>query len=295
MQYDLTLHDTAALFRLLADDNDLLLTTDAQGFVRNAPAELFAALSPGGQALIPPHIGDCFAPEHLPAIREALMAPAGRPGEWIEVRARHDKHRWFALRIAVLCASDGGGAIALLRSREETRSLEEALFAARMTDPLTGLTNRAALIAMLDHLCATRAPGSLALFALDHLRAVNLREGHSAGDCLLVAFADYLRSMVGSADIVSRAGGETFAVLLPDTGPHRAQLAGERILAGLKRVGQGAGGDTHQLAASAGIAALGQSRDRTLAAAETALFLARAAGGKCVLEAGRLPQGIRAA
>ena len=289
MRSELTLRDTAALVRLLKGSDDILLTADARGFLRDAPPPSCDLPFSGRGALLPLHLTDCFASEHGNAIRHAMGGPAGEPSDWFEVRMRDG--RWYALRITVLGKRQGGGVVALLRSRSESRSLEERLFAARMTDALTGLTNRSAFMAMLDHLCARRSCGSLVLLAIDHFRAVNLRHGHSAGDRMLAVFADYLRELARCDDIVSRIGGETFAILLPDTGLHRAEPVAARIIRTLSALAPQVPCGSFPLTASAGLSDISTNSDATLASAETALFLARARGGNCLCG----PQAARAA
>ena len=112
-----------------------------------------------------------------------------------------------------------------MRCIEERRSFESRLFAATMTDTLTGLTNRRAFVAMLRHLVAHGARGSVAMFDIDHFRALNLRHGQSAGDEVLAGFAQLLRTLTRPDDIISRVGGESFAVLMPDTTPEQAGSA----------------------------------------------------------------------
>ncbi|MGA2162898.1 MAG: GGDEF domain-containing protein [Solirubrobacteraceae bacterium] len=51
---------------------------------------------------------------------------------------------------------------------------------------------------------------------VDDLKAVNDSEGHLAGDSLLVAVADSLRSCLRSYDLIMRYGGDEFMCALPD-------------------------------------------------------------------------------
>jgi diguanylate cyclase (GGDEF)-like protein len=84
-------------------------------------------------------------------------------------------------------------------------------------DPLTGLPNRRQL---LERATAQLARGAtdgvtaLLLIDLNHFKEVNDTLGHAAGDRVLIAVAERLRSAVRSADLVARLGGDEFAVLL---------------------------------------------------------------------------------
>jgi diguanylate cyclase (GGDEF)-like protein len=84
-----------------------------------------------------------------------------------------------------------------------------------LTDPLTGLANRAAfsatLISMLEDDSAD--PLALVLIDLDGFKAVNDTQGHDAGDELLVEIASLLRRIVPATGLVARLGGDEFAVI----------------------------------------------------------------------------------
>lgn len=98
---------------------------------------------------------------------------------------------------------------ALVRTREELR--ESAL-----SDPLTGAANRGALTRALQR--ALRRGGGhdvvVALLDVEGVADVNDRCGHAAGDAVLVAVADRIRSSVRGSDLVARWAGDEFAVLL---------------------------------------------------------------------------------
>jgi GGDEF domain-containing protein len=94
-----------------------------------------------------------------------------------------------------------------MRSIDERRCLEEQLFTAAMTDPLTGLTNRQAFIAMLQHLVDQRIDGCLAVFDIDHFRAINMQYGQFAGDDVLVVFAELVRDMMRKQEFWTAGSG----------------------------------------------------------------------------------------
>ena len=85
-------------------------------------------------------------------------------------------------------------------------------------DPLTGLANRRVFADQLDRALLRRpSVGVAVLFCdLDGFKAVNDRYGHDAGDELLRASADRLRSCLRAGDVLARLGGDEFAVLLPE-------------------------------------------------------------------------------
>jgi diguanylate cyclase (GGDEF)-like protein len=64
---------------------------------------------------------------------------------------------------------------------------------------------------------------------VDGLKSVNDTMGHDAGDQLIQATAAALMSIFRAADVVSRIGGDEFAVLLPHTDQETAQEAVDRI------------------------------------------------------------------
>ena len=85
-----------------------------------------------------------------------------------------------------------------------------------LTDVLTGLPNRRALIADLDEAVARAGPDAtelLALFDLDGFKQYNDTFGHPAGDALLIRLGERLADAVGADSIAYRMGGDEFCVL----------------------------------------------------------------------------------
>lgn len=285
MKMKFTGRESSALYRLLADTtSDIILKTDRKGFIVHAsPALERLGISLPGM-LIGPHIQDLADPACAAAIEGQHEAAIGgrQTPDWIEFPARtcDDSERWFEIRMRGLANERGQiyGALSIMRSIEERRSFEEQLFAAAMTDPLTRLTNRRAFIAMLQHIVSEEMGGCLALFSLDHLKAINMKYGQSAGDEALMAFSDVLRSRFRSQDIISRVGGESLGVLLPDVTAEEAEAICQRIIDALSQKRPIAGAGTIAITASAGVARIAGSVDDTLKRAEMALFFAKAAG-----------------
>lgn len=92
-----------------------------------------------------------------------------------------------------------------------TRSTAQA-----RTDQLTGLPNRAAVMAVLDHRLGhgfRPSDVTVMLIDLDGFKIVNDTHGHQAGDQLLVEVGGRIRAVVGQDSLVGRLGGDEFLVV----------------------------------------------------------------------------------
>lgn len=102
-----------------------------------------------------------------------------------------------------------------------------------ITDPLTGLLNRRyfqeRLVEEVDRATRHGHPLSLIMIDIDHFKSYNDANGHPAGDKALMLTGRSLRGSIRAIDVVSRFGGEEFAVILPETRKQEAVEIGERI------------------------------------------------------------------
>lgn len=100
-------------------------------------------------------------------------------------------------------------------------------------DALTGLVNRRVLSDKLEQeiiqSTEQKDPLSVLLFDLDLFKRVNDTYGHHAGDTVLQAFSEILRSHCGDNHLVGRYGGEEFLAILPKTNVEHARDLAEKI------------------------------------------------------------------
>jgi diguanylate cyclase (GGDEF)-like protein len=101
----------------------------------------------------------------------------------------------------------------------ERFALQTDLAHAARYDELTGLPNRRLFQDRMRLALARsrRGHGGAVMFIdLDDFKCVNDRYGHAAGDQLLQAVAQRIKSCVREADTVARLGGDEFVVLLEE-------------------------------------------------------------------------------
>jgi len=181
------------------------------------------------------------------------------------------------------------------RQTAELERVNESLLAAlnevsrvARTDGLTGLANRRSFDEQLQDLLmrAQRrgAPLALVLFDLDHFKRVNDQYGHPVGDQLLKDFAHALTTSVREAHLVSRVGGEEFAVLLPGA----TWTDAERVALRVQERAHQSGLLTTASAGISGYPVDGVSTTELLRAADWALYAAKRAGRNRVLCAASL-------
>ena len=169
------------------------------------------------------------------------------------------------------------------------------------TDALTGLGNHGAFQRDLGHAIEVangragpdRSGLTVLMMDLDDFKAYNDRHGHPAGDALLHRAAAAIYGAVRSDDRVYRYGGDEFALVLPGTTAAQAARLGERIR---RTVAQLTVEDPCPVSITIGVASLprdGVDRPTLIAAADTALYYGKRAGGARVVRAGELPGDVQ--
>ena len=213
-------------------------------------------------------VGALVGLDRLPASREPRLAPATE---------------------AALLRALEPGAIALDNALRVARA--EAL---SVTDDLTQLYNSRYLSQVLrrETKRASRSgrPLSLLFIDLDGFKSINDTHGHLYGSRALVEAAGLIRLSARETDVVSRFGGDEFALILPDTGSEGAAAVGERIRDRISahRFLQGDGLDIH-LTVSVGVATLpdvAASTEGLIQAADEAMYHVKEHGKNGIYIAG---------
>jgi diguanylate cyclase (GGDEF)-like protein len=158
-----------------------------------------------------------------------------------------------------------------------------------ITDLLTGLYNRRGFeeLGQREILRSKRtsAPLSLLVVDVDFLKQVNDEIGHSAGDLMIKSVANCCKSTFRQMDLVSRFGGDEFAILLPDTPLDHAHEAAERLRQMISSTPLQIQGTEVHLSISVGLAGLIKDQDtiNTLFdRADKALYRAKKSGRNSV-------------
>lgn len=107
-----------------------------------------------------------------------------------------------------------------------------------ITDPLMNIYNRRYLDLRLEQELSRSKRNesnlSIILIDLDHFKNINDTYGHQVGDLVLRKFADILRSIKRTSDVLIRYGGEEILIIAPDSDLEDAVILCERISETLK-------------------------------------------------------------
>ena len=154
--------------------------------------------------------------------------------------------------IALLVLVPAASTAILLAVRERLERERDALRASALSDPLTGVANRRALLARIEYEIArhgrSRRTFAVLMLDLNGFKQLNDRFGHPAGDDLLREVAGALARAVRDQDTVARVGGDEFCVLAPETDQAgarrlvgRVETAVGQVVAGVDALGAGVG------------------------------------------------------
>ena len=175
--------------------------------------------------------------EHVRALTRGLIDGTERRNRVLARNLTRDGRAIWCEWYSSAVRDEGGRLSSILSLAQDVTArveAEEQLKQAAVNDALTGLPNRNALAARLEHalMRVNRAGDRLALLFidLDRFKKVNDTLGHAAGDEVLRQAAGRIRACVREVDTVARLGGDEFVVLLEtDVRPDTPGIIGERI------------------------------------------------------------------
>ncbi|AYN92637.1 diguanylate cyclase [Pseudomonas sp. LTJR-52] len=153
-----------------------------------------------------------------------------------------------------------------------------------LTDPLTGLPNRAAWTERLDAEVSLwqRYHNSLllAVIDVDHFKRVNDDFGHLAGDKVLKIIGTQLSKKLRRTDFIARFGGEEFVVLLPNTSVEEGEPLIQTLRAAIEACPFHFKGERVTITCSAGLTAFqtGEGSKQAFERADQALYRAKRGG-----------------
>lgn len=233
-----------------------------------------------------------FSPAH-PEDREKLAAffEAARIGMQLnplDVRMKtiDSKYIWCTVSLKVI--RDAAGvpfrAIGLISDNDHRKKMMDRLENRTKMDLLTQLYNKMTAQSMMKDFLNSASPEQIHGFIIldiDNFKGINDTLGHIYGDNVLREVSARLRNLFRASDIVGRAGGDEFVILMKDL-PDRAALRerlGE-ICAALRQICFGEGGE-YEVSASVGAAlfpADGRSFEELYQRADAALYRSKKAG-----------------
>lgn len=157
-------------------------------------------------------------------------------------------------------------------------------------DSLTGVWNRAAILEQMERevVRAQREGAVLAVVIadLDHFKQINDTRGHLCGDRVLRTAAQRLGFCLREYDSLGRYGGEEFPILMPGYDPAEGHSRLDELVGSIRDYRFMDGGREIRTSCSFGVTAFRPetrlaSVEELLAAADAALYRAKAAGRNC--------------
>ncbi len=148
-------------------------------------------------------------------------------------------------------------------------------------DALTGVSNRAHIMRLLDEALLDRARTmAVAIVDIDHFKRINDRFGHAVGDTVLRQFAQVIRAEIRTCDGFGRIGGEEFMILFPGSSLYSIETTMARLRRRVRGEAMIAEQPDYRVGFSAGLTMI-QPEDTSAAVyarADAALYAAKFAG-----------------
>jgi diguanylate cyclase (GGDEF)-like protein len=207
----------------------LLVSFSAIGLLIVVPNALTAGIADGSRAIVGAVLAGAIG-----VVMTALLVLIYARYRFSTLVGAAERMAEGDLSVTVAAKATGGGLEGrLARAINGVSAVLVETTAAATTDRLTGVSNRATLLAALfaEVERANRYDRSLsvAFVDIDHFKAVNDTYGHAAGDTVLRGVAQTIKDHVRESDVVGRYGGEEFMLLLAETGVEEGAVLTEKL------------------------------------------------------------------
>jgi len=240
--------------------------------------------SPFAPLLVLPVLGVALGGRPVAGLAGALAASLG----YVLVIAT-DPSRPFAppelLPAAVVLGVVWLGTISSVVFAAQQRRLQAATLELSVTDPLTGLFNRAQIYVALDQEVRrsrrSLRPFCLLMVDMDGLKLINDTLGHERGDAAIRGIAGVIRRSIRTVDSAYRYAGDEFVVLLPETDFVGAFVVAEKIRQGAEELGAVLAREDAPTTVSIGLVSHpedGSTDEELMLAVDRAMYAAKAGG-----------------
>ncbi len=182
--------------------------------------------------------------------------------------------------LQVWLTNTGSGIVAIADDVTAARAAHARTERLAYHDAVTDLPNRRMFLARFAELTAGGRAGALLCIDLDRFKQVNDTLGHPMGDRLLGEVAARLSAVATAEDVVSRFGGDEFAILQAGAGRGAAEILADKVVRTLCLPFY-IDGTRVDIGGSVGVALVpthAADAQGALAAADVALYASKAAG-----------------
>ena len=222
LQSEVALARAEARFRTVFEGAPLgIAVIDVDGTLKETNAAFDLMLGYERRELIGRTMQELIAASEMERTLEAFGALVRGEVSSYEHELRYKRKNgstlWADVSVTYVPEDDEPFAIAVIDDVSDRIVIRDRLLHEATHDALTGLPNRGLFSAQIDDALRMRQPGlAVAFVDLDHFKVVNDSLGHLAGDALLRAVAQRLRSIMRPGEMVARLGGDEFGVIFID-------------------------------------------------------------------------------
>ncbi len=236
------LEDTRLQLNIILENmSDVIYRTDMDGLVTLISQNVENLLGYSQKEMLGSRLADYYwTPEERARVVEAITHNRGKITNVEAILRRKDGTPVWISTNAYVRLDEAGQPVSIegiARDVTRQKELELKLEKLALTDSLTGLPNRRALMDELHHRFqqARECDGCLSIIYLDAngFKAVNDRYGHLVGDNLLRHMGQVLGAHVSGNQMFGRLSGDEFLYILPGFDRERAEELARQILADL--------------------------------------------------------------